>query len=93
MTQVLRLAIAIAAIGSPAASAQQYPAKPVRMININAPGGPIDILGRVVSERLAARLGQPFITDNRPSAVGTVAMAAGMTAPADGYTMLFGSTF
>jgi tripartite-type tricarboxylate transporter receptor subunit TctC len=63
------------------------------MININAPGGPIDILGRLVSERLAQRLGQPFITENRPSAVGTVAMEAVMKAPADGYTLLFGTTF
>lgn len=72
---------------------QQYPSKPVRMVNINAPGGPIDILGRVVAERLAARLGQPFVTDNRPSGTGTVAMEAVIRAPADGYTLLFGTTF
>jgi tripartite-type tricarboxylate transporter receptor subunit TctC len=80
-------------LASGAALAQSYPSKPVRMININAPGGPIDILGRLVSERLQSRLGQPFITENRPSGTGTVAMEAVIKAPADGYTFLFGTTF
>jgi tripartite-type tricarboxylate transporter receptor subunit TctC len=47
----------------------------------------------VVADRLSARLGQPFITDNRPSGTGTVAMEAVIRAPADGYTLLFGTTF
>jgi tripartite-type tricarboxylate transporter receptor subunit TctC len=91
MNTIARIAILLLLCSS--AIAQQYPSKPVRMININAPGGPIDILGRVVAERLAARLGQPFVTENRPSGTGTVAMEAVIRAPADGYTLLFGTTF
>jgi tripartite-type tricarboxylate transporter receptor subunit TctC len=88
-----RFVLPLLMLACSAALAQPYPSKPVRMININAPGGPIDILGRLVSDRLSARLGQPFITDNRPSAVGTVAMEAVLKSPADGYTFLFGTTF
>ena len=93
MSRVVRIALAASFALAANAFAQQYPSKPVHMININAPGGPIDILGLVVTERLSARLGQPFITENRPSGTGTVAMEAFIKAPADGYTMLFGTTF
>ena len=85
---LVRLLPIMGMLGASLALAQSYPIKPVRVVNINAPGGPIDILGRLVSERLAARLGQPFVTENRPSGTGTIAMEAVIRAPADGYTLL-----
>ena len=70
------------------ASAQTYPARPVRLIIGIAPGSAPDILGRLLAQWLSERLGQPFIVENRPGAGGNIAIEAVIKAPADGYTLL-----
>jgi tripartite-type tricarboxylate transporter receptor subunit TctC len=74
-------------LGAPA-SAQEYPAHPVRIIVPFAPGGSADVYGRFIAQKLQEATGQSFIVDNRPgggSVIGTDAVAK---APADGYTLL-----
>jgi tripartite-type tricarboxylate transporter receptor subunit TctC len=70
------------------ASAQTYPARPVRIIVGFAAGGQNDIVARLMSQWLSERLGQQFIVDNRPGAGGNIGTEAVVRAPADGYTLL-----
>ena len=70
------------------ASAQDYPSRPVRFILPFPPGGGTDILGRIISERLAANLGQPVVTENRGGAGGNVGAEATARSSPDGYTIV-----
>jgi tripartite-type tricarboxylate transporter receptor subunit TctC len=70
------------------ASAQAYPTRPVRCIVGYAPGGGTDIFVRLVGQTLPARLGQPFVIENRAGASSNIATEAVIRAPADGYTLL-----
>jgi tripartite-type tricarboxylate transporter receptor subunit TctC len=70
------------------AHAQAYPARPVRMIIGFAPGGPADILGRLIGQWLSERLGQQFVIESRPGAGSNIATEAVARSPADGYTLL-----
>jgi tripartite-type tricarboxylate transporter receptor subunit TctC len=83
-----------ASLGAPAVSpvaAQVYPTRPVKMIVPFAPGG-IDVMARLVADRLSAALGQPFVVENRPGgAGGSVGAKAVAAAEPDGYTLLFSS--
>ncbi|MFT8246415.1 Bug family tripartite tricarboxylate transporter substrate binding protein [Roseomonas sp. BN140053] len=65
-----------------------FPNKPIRVIVPNAAGGVADLTARTVTQKLAERLGQSMVVDNRPSAGGIVAGQATVSAPADGYTLL-----
>ncbi len=69
-------------------SAQTYPAKTVRVVVPFAPGGGIDLMARIVSQKLQEELGQPFVVDNRPGAGGVVGSEVVATARPDGYTLL-----
>jgi tripartite-type tricarboxylate transporter receptor subunit TctC len=73
--------------GAHAASAQSYPAKAVRFIVPFPPGGPTDILGRVVATRLAEAWAVPVVPDNRPGAGGNIGTEQCARSPADGYTV------
>jgi tripartite-type tricarboxylate transporter receptor subunit TctC len=81
------LAAALAAGLAPAAIAQTYPAKPVRVVIPFPPGGPTDIFGRMVAQHLAETFKQQFIADNRPGAGGNIGVELAVKAPPDGYTL------
>jgi tripartite-type tricarboxylate transporter receptor subunit TctC len=86
----LHLAAGAAALPSVSriAGAQTYPTRPVRIIAGFAPGGSADIVARLIGQLLTDRLGQRFITENRPGAGGNIGTEAVVKAPADGYTLL-----
>jgi tripartite-type tricarboxylate transporter receptor subunit TctC len=71
---------------------ENYPTKPVRIVVPFGPGGSGDIVSRIVAHELERMAGQPFITDNKPGATAMVGTAIVRQAPADGYTLLHGST-
>ena len=73
------------------AAAQSYPAKPVRLILPFPPGGPSDILGRALSQKLGEQLGQPVLSDNRPGAGGNLGMEVAAKSPPDGYAIVLAS--
>src|SRR5919106_3038512 len=77
------------------AAAQDYPAKPVRLIIPWAAGGSTDSIGRILAQRLSENMGQQWIVDNRGGATGTIGHALAAKAAPDGYTILLGtnSTF
>ncbi len=68
----------------------QYPTKPIRVIAAFPPGGGVDIVARAVSERIAARLGQSLVVDNRPGAGTTIGTELAVKSAPDGYTLLVG---
>jgi tripartite-type tricarboxylate transporter receptor subunit TctC len=68
--------------------AQTYPARPVRWILGFPPGGPTDIVVRLIGQYLAEKTGQPFVIENRPGAGGNLATQAVVNATPDGYTIL-----
>ena len=71
------------------ASAADYPTKPVRLLVGFAAGGPSDIIARIMTQWLSEHFGQQFIVENRGGSGGNLAAAATVTAPADGYTLLY----
>jgi tripartite-type tricarboxylate transporter receptor subunit TctC len=73
------------------ASAQPYPSRPVRLICPTPAGGQLDIITRLVGQRLSERLAQPFVIENRSGAGGNIGTEAGLRSPADGYTLLVAS--
>ncbi|HET7362478.1 MAG TPA: tripartite tricarboxylate transporter substrate binding protein [Burkholderiales bacterium] len=89
---MLRFLIAVLALGFQAALAETYPSRPIHVIVPFPPGGPTDIVGRLVGQKLSEGLGQPVIVENRPGASGTLGSTAAAKAPPDGYTLLYGST-
>ncbi|MFN7428680.1 MAG: tripartite tricarboxylate transporter substrate binding protein [bacterium] len=85
------VAVAVAVVAgapSPAPAQPAWPAKPIRMLVGYAPGGPVDIVGRLTSQRLSELLGQAVLVENRPGAGATIAVEAVARAVPDGYTLL-----
>ena len=70
------------------ATAQQYPAKPVRIIVPSPPAGGTDIVGRVLADHFSRTLGQQFFVENKPGAGNLIGIEAAARAAADGYTLL-----
>jgi len=87
--RLLALALSIAACSS-AASAQNYPAKPIRLIAPFPPGGSTDLLARIMAQKLDEALGQQVVVENRAGAGGNIGVEYVAKSAPDGYTLVFG---
>jgi len=74
------------------ANAQSYPNKPVRVVVPYPPGGPTDIVARVLFQQVSEATGQQFLVDNRAGAGGNIGAEMVAKSPSDGYTLLIGTT-
>src|SRR5213592_4827298 len=81
------LALGLAALAS-AASAQDYPTRPVKIIVPFAAGGPADVYARFLAQRLQEAMGQPFVVEDRPGAGSVLGTEAVAKSGPDGYTLL-----
>jgi tripartite-type tricarboxylate transporter receptor subunit TctC len=86
------LGAALATLPMPALAQPAWPARPVRIIVPFPPGGSNDVIARPLAERLQARLGQPFVIENRPGAGGSIGAGQLAQMPADGYAMMLTSS-
>ena len=88
----IAFAAAVAAATIPSASAQNYPAKPIRIIVPFAPGGPADLLARTLGQKMQESWGQVVLADNKPGAGGILGMDLLAKAAPDGYTLVLAPT-
>ena len=86
------LAVALLACANIAVAHAQYPEKPVRLVVPFSPGGTNDIIGRIVAEKMTGGLGQIMLVENRGGAATNIGTETVARAPADGYTLLLGSS-
>lgn len=88
----LALAVVSLVLASAPARTQDYPSRPIRLIITSPAGSLVDVLGRLVAEEVGAQLGQTLVVDNRPGAMTQVGADALNRAPADGYTLMLGTS-
>ena len=88
MTRIQRILAMMLAILAGVAAAQDYPQRPIRLIVGFTPGGSTDLVGRLVAGKLAERLGQQVVVDNRAGASGIIAAQIVANSQPDGYTLL-----
>jgi tripartite-type tricarboxylate transporter receptor subunit TctC len=81
-----------AALAQSSSTESAYPSRLVRIINPFSPGGPSDVLARIVAEQLSTRWHQPVIIETKPGAGGNIGMEAATRSPADGYTLVSTTT-
>ena len=74
------------------AAAQSFPSKPMRLVLPFPPGGPTDILGRALAQKLGENMGQTMVADNRPGAGGNIGTEIAAKSPADGHTTVLVSS-
>ena len=84
----LAAALATTAIGAHAQSGAPWPSRPLRIVVGFVPGGPVDLVARIVAPRYSALLGQPVVVENRPGADANIAMETVARATPDGHTLL-----
>lgn len=86
------LALGAAALATPALAQNAFPSRPVRLVVAFPPGGPTDVVARILAERMGRDLGQPIIVENRGGANGNIAAEAVAKAEPDGYTYLYNTS-
>ena len=91
ITPVAVAAVVAVGISVSPAAAQTYPSKPVRLIAASSPGSGVDIVGRIVAQKLGERLGQQVVVDNRAGAGGNLGAEIAAKAAPDGYTLFMGT--
>ncbi len=87
---LLACGLTLACVSTERARAEEYPARPVRIVVPNEPGGAYDFVGRLLAHELSQRLGQSVYVENRPGAGSVTGTQAAAGAPANGYTLLVG---
>jgi tripartite-type tricarboxylate transporter receptor subunit TctC len=90
--KVLAAAFAVLLCGVPASAQQDYPNRPITMIVPFPAGGGVDVIGRMVAEKLSAALGQPVVIDNRGGAAGVIGTRLAKAATPDGYTLVMATS-
>jgi tripartite-type tricarboxylate transporter receptor subunit TctC len=90
--RVLMAVVILANAACASADAQQYPARPLRIVVPFAAGGASDVVARLLAQKLTESLGQPVIVDNRPGAGANIGIGIAAKAPPDGYTLLVSSS-
>ena len=89
MPAILRAAVLAASLlAAPAVHAQEYPARPVKIVVPFAPGGGTDVVARILAQRISVDLKQQFVVENKSGAGGSIGTDMVAKAPADGYTLL-----
>src|SRR5665213_296241 len=93
MTFWTKVVLAAALVAAPAglAAPADYPSRPVTLVVAFTPGGPSDVLARIVGKKMGDLLGQTFVIENRPGAGGNIAADSVAHANGDGYTLLMGN--
>ena len=92
MKKLLFVCVAVLASIAPTAMPQQYPVKPIRLIQPFAPGGPSDLVGRVVAQKMTEAWGQSVVVESKAGANGVVACEFVARSAPDGYTLLIGTS-
>lgn len=90
--RVTMLAAALMCLATGAASAEDYPSHPIRLLIHTPPGSLVDVLGRLVGQELSQRLGQSVVPDNRPGAATMIAVEQLNHSPPDGYTLMINTS-
>lgn len=92
MSRCLASCLLLAGAGQAHAAAPAWPQKPIRLLVGFAPGGPTDVVARIIADQTSKTLGQPIIIENKAGAAGNIAAASLLQAPADGYTLLYNTS-
>src|SRR4051812_28043897 len=88
MIQLAAAGLAVPPIAVPHAARAAWPDRPVKLIVPFGPGGPTDVIARLLGQLLGERLGQSFVVENRPGATGNIGVGVAARAEPDGYTLL-----
>ena len=89
---MVRTLLVVLAVVASTAAAQSYPSKPIRVVVPFAPGGPVDVVARLLSPKMTELLGQPLVIENKAGAGGNLGVSQVARSPADGYTVLMTSS-